>query len=351
MAQWTIRNVKITGISATFPKNTIRTEEFDFFSREEAEIFNKTVGIKERRIATDKLCASDLCADAAERLLKDLQWDKESIDILIFESITPDYKTPPTSCILQHRLGLCEHCFTLDMPMGCCGFLYALNIGGNLLQNGNAKRALLLIGDTTSKTGSPKDKSRAPLFGDAGTAVALEYDESASEIIIEFHTEGKDYEVLMTPHGGTRNPVTPDSFNYVDFGNGIVRAPIHALINGMNVYSFAISRPPRSIVEFMERNNIRQESVDFFLIHQANKMILDRMIKKLKIPQFKVPMNLDEFGNLGGASIPALMVTRMSKELNEKSNLLILSSFGLGLTWSTAALNIQPLIISKPHFI
>ena len=134
--------------------------------------------------------------------------------------------------------------------MGCCGCMYAITVAGNLLTVGNVKRALLLIGDTALRMGSVKDKSRVPLFGDCGTAIALEYDETANDIVVDFHTYGKGYEALMTPHGGFRHPATPASFEYEDFGNGIVRAPIHTLINGMNVFSFAISRPPKSVETF-----------------------------------------------------------------------------------------------------
>ena len=289
-----------------------------------------------------------MCQAAAEKLLEDLGWERESIDALIFESVTGDYKTPPTSCLLQDRLGLTEDCFCMDIPMGCCGCMYAVTVGGNLLTTGNIKRVLLLVGDTALRMGSMKDKSRVPLFGDCGTAVALEYDPSASEIIVDFHTYGKGYEALMTPHGGFRRPATPDSFEYEDFGNGIVRAPIHTLINGMNVFSFAISRPPKSIEKFIADYNIdRNTDIDYFLIHQANKMIVDRIVKKLKLPVEKVPYNLEEFGNLGGASIPSLMVTRLREQLQTKETTLLMSSFGLGLSWGTMKMTTTPMVVSE----
>jgi 3-oxoacyl-[acyl-carrier-protein] synthase-3 len=348
MARWTIKNVKIAGVSAAVPKNIVKTSDFDFFTDEEAETFNNTVGIKERRLGPDTLCASDMCYAAAEQLLSDLGWERESIDVLIFESVTGDYKTPPTSCLLQDRLNLTEDCFCMDIPMGCCGCMYAITVGGNLLTTGNVKRALLLIGDTALRMGSMKDKSRVPLFGDCGTAVALEYDTTAEDIIVDFHTFGKGYEALMTPHGGFRNPATPESFEYEDFGNGIVRAPIHTLINGMNVFSFAISRPPKSIEAFMTDYNIdRNSDIDYFLIHQANKMIVDRVVKKLKLPTDKVPYNLEEFGNLGGASIPSIMVTRLREQLINKENTLLMSSFGLGLSWGTMMMKTKPMVVSE----
>lgn len=348
MARWEIKNVKLVGVSAAVPKNIVKTADFDFFTAEEVETFDKTVGIKSRRLASDDVCASDMCQSAAERLLVDLGWEKDSINVLIFESVTGDYKTPPTSCILQDRLELPESCFCMDIPMGCCGCMYAINVAGNLLSSGNVKRALLLIGDTAMRMGSLKDKSRVPLFGDCGTAVALEYSEGANDIVIDFNTLGKGYEALMTPHGGFRNPITPASFEYQDFGNGIVRAPMHTLINGMNVFSFAISRPPKSIEQFMADYSIdRDNDIDYFLIHQANKMIVDRIVKKLKLPTDKVPYNLEEFGNLGGASIPSLMVTRIADKLRKEDEVkLLCSSFGLGLSWGTMMLKCKNVIVS-----
>lgn len=346
MAKWNINNVSIKGVAMTVPERTVCTAEFDFFTKEEAETFDNTVGIKKRHLASDDVCASDLCFTSAERLLNELGWERDSIDVLIFESVTGDYRTPPTSCILQDRLSLSESCFCLDIPMGCCGCMYAVTIAGNLLTSGNVKRALLLVGDTALRMGSLKDKSRVPLFGDGGTAMALEYDETANNIIVDFHTFGKGYEALMTPHGGFRHPITPASFEYQDFGNGVVRAPIHTLINGMNVFSFAISKPPKSIETFMTENDIdRNTDIDYFLIHQANKLIIDRIVKKLKLPHEKVPYNLEEFGNLGGASIPSLMVTRLRDQLMFKDTTLLMSSFGLGLTWGTMWMKTKPMKI------
>ena len=348
MAKWEIKNVNIAGVSMAVPKHTVKTAEIDLFTQEEADIFDNTVGIKFRHIAPETMCASDMCQAAGEKLLSDLGWEKESIDALIFESVTGDYRTPPTSCLLQDRMGLSENCFCMDIPMGCCGCMYAIAVAGNLLTTGQIKRALLLVGDTALRMGSLKDKSRVPLFGDGGTAMALEYDESAHDIIIDFHTFGKGSEALMTPHGGFRHPATPESFEYQDFGNGIVRAPIHTMINGMNVFSFAISRPPKSVEQFMEDYHIdRNKDVDYFLIHQANKMIVDRVVKKLKLPQDKCPYNLEEFGNLGGASIPSLMVTRISDRLRKEETTILGSSFGLGLSWGTMLLKTKPMIIPQ----
>lgn len=338
MARWNIKNVRLAGVSACMPKQIVKTAELGILNAEDAATFDNTVGIRERRLGPSTLCASDMCQAAAEKLLEEMGWERESIDMLVFESVTGDYyPTPPTSCLLQDRLGLSTDCFCIDLPMGCCGTLYAINVAGNMLSSGNIHRALLLVGDTALRMGSMKDKSRVPLFGDAGTAIALEYDETADDIIIDFHTLGKGHEALMTPHGGFRHPIDETSFEYEDFGNGIVRRPKDTMINGMDVFTFAISRPPKSINQLMEDLSIdREKDIDFFLIHQANKMIVDRIVKKLKLPLDKVPYDLEEFGNLGGASIPSLMVARLRERLtSDQPTRMLCSSFGLGLSWGT----------------
>lgn len=349
MARWNIHNVRMTGVSACVPKEVVHSEDFPFFDKEGAEVFNNTVGILERRLGPDSLCASDMCQAAAEKLLAELGWEKESVDMLVFESVTGDYKTPPTSCLLQDRLGLSEDCFCVDIPMGCCGCMYAMNVAGNMLSNGDIRRALLLIGDTALRMGSMQDKSRVPLFGDMGTAIALEYDPSAQPIMIDFHTQGSGYKALMTPHGGYRHPITEESFVQEDFGNGIIRAPKDTLIDGLAVFTFAISKPAKTVANLMEELHIDKDNdIDYYLIHQANKLIVDRLVKKLKLPAEKVPYNLEEFGNTGGASVPGLMVTRLREQLQQEGNKrLLCSSFGLGLSWGTMLLNVERLVIPE----
>ena len=325
MAYWNIKNVALRGVTGTVPNHPVKSADLPIFNQEEADTFDKTVGILSRYIAPDDVCASDLCQDAGERLLAALGWEKETVDVLLFVSVTGDYKTPPTSAILQDRMGLPNSTFVLDVPMGCCGCIYGITVAGNMLSAGTVKRALVLVGDTGLRMGSMQDKSRVPLFGDSGTAMALEFDPNAEDIVVEMNTLGSGYQALMTPHGGYRHPLTKASFEYEDFGNGIIRAPKDALINGMDVFSFAISKPPISVKNMMERLGL----------DQANKLIVDRIVKKLKLDEAKVPYNIQEFGNLGGASIPMLMTTAIANELQTRPLNLLCSSFGLGLTWGT----------------
>ena len=361
MANWNIKNVSLRGVAGTVPNNVVKTEDFPFFTQEEADLFDSTVGIKNRYIAPEDVCASDLCQDAAERLIDGLGWKKESVDVLIFSSVTGDYKTPPTSAILQDRLGLPSSTFVLDVPMGCCGCMYAITVAGNLLSAGTVRRAILLVGDTAMRMGSNKDKGyfegRKDLFEGLKmaekkekklTAIALEYDPSAHDIVVEFNTLGSGYQALMTPHGGYRHPITKESFIEEDFGNGIVRAPKDAIINGMDVFSFAITKPPISVKKMLDDQGLdKDKDVDFYLIHQANKLIVDRLVKKLKLPVNKVPYNLQQFGNLGGASIPMLMTSEIAGDLSSRPLTLLCSSFGLGLTWGTMLLRTNDVVVQE----
>jgi 3-oxoacyl-[acyl-carrier-protein] synthase-3 len=161
------------------------------------------------------LCASDLCVDAAQRLLKSLEWSTDSVDCLVFVTQTPDYLLPATSCIIQDRLGLKPNCYALDISLGCSGWVYGLSVVAALMESGVFKRALLLAGDTTSVTKSPQDRSTFPLFGDAGTATAIEYRENSGTMAFDFGTDGSGYEAIMIKDGGFANT---SGLSYFDYG-------------------------------------------------------------------------------------------------------------------------------------
>jgi 3-oxoacyl-[acyl-carrier-protein] synthase-3 len=344
MAKWRIENIALKGVAACVPKNTIATENLPIFSKEELNRFLANVGIKQRRVVTEGVCASDLCYEAAEKLITELGWDKAEIEALIFISVSADYRSPMTSCILQDRLGLPQSCFTIDIPSACCGYLHGLTTLANTMASGSIKKGLLLVGDTNYQIGSPEDKSRFPLFGDAGTASAFEYDETADDIISYAYADGNGHEAVIIPHSGFRHPVTPDSFIIQDY-DGIRRAPIHDALDGMTIYSFSISKAPRVLRDFLADNNLDKDTdIDYFLMHQANKMMIDRITFKSKLDPQKVPINIDEFANTGCATIPLLMVTNVSNDLKTKDLNLILLAFGAGLTWGSIYIKTHKII-------
>lgn len=288
MAFLEIQNVKLSGLSACVPKTILENKDYiGFASSEEAEKFMTTTGVYRKRISAADTCTSDLCLHAAEKLIADLKWDKKDIDCLIFVSQTHDYILPATSCLLQNRLGLKEEIFALDISLGCSGWVYGLQVLASLLSHGHFKKGLLLVGDTVLKPCSVEDKSTYPLFGDAGTASALEFSPNSVGFKFQNSTDGKGFEAIIIPNGGYRNGVSPFSFEVAEIEPGIKRTKLHILLDGMNVFSFGISKAPESVNNLSQHFSIDLQGVDFFVFHQANLFMNEKIRKKLKLPKKK----------------------------------------------------------------
>lgn len=339
MAFSEIKNVVIKGVAAAVPERKEFNKDFPKLSEEQLEQYIKTVGVIERRCAIHdgSLCTSDLCYAAAEKLLGELGWNREEIGLLVFVSHSQDYKLPSTACILQARLGLSKETMAFDVPLGCSGFVYGLGIAGNLLSQGSMKKGLLLVGNTQSVYASPEDKSTALLFGDAGSALALEFNPSEAESIkLHFQTDGAGYEALIVPDGGCRHPFNDHSLEMEEFEEGIRRTRLHEKMDGGAVFTFALFNVAKSVKALMNQYQQDIESVDYLLLHQANKFLCDSIRKKLKVTEEKTPFNIDRFGNTSGASVPLLMVTELQEQLRNQQLRLVASGFGVGLSLGSA---------------
>lgn len=336
MAFLEIKNVEIVGISAAVPSKVVENSESDLFpTTEDYKRFVETTGIERRHVVDSGVCASDLCFYAAEKLIEDLNWDKKEVDCLIFVSQTPDYKLPATSCILQNKLGLSRDCMAFDISLGCSGWVYGLTNIASLVSTGQYKKALLLVGDTVSTTKSPLDKSTYPLFGDAGTATALQYVENAAGIKSALFTDGSNYDAIIIEDGGARNPVTNQSFEVTDHGNGIVRNRLQSILDGSAVFTFAISKAPQSVNKLIDNFQISKDEVDYFLFHQANLFMNEKIRTKLQLPAEKVPYILKDFGNTSSTSIPLTMVAGIHNDLKNRNMNHIACAFGVGLSWGS----------------
>lgn len=345
MAFQQFNTVKIDGISACVPANIEENSSLNLFANtEEYEKFVATTGIERRHVVTEGVCASDLCLAAAEKLIAELNWDKNEIDCLIFVSQTPDYKLPATACVLQGKLGLSKNCMTFDISLGCSGWVYGVSTMASILSSGNIKKGLLLVGDTVTRTKSPLDKSTYPLFGDAGTATALSYNENAAPLQIALFTDGTNYDAIMIEDGGYRNPVTENSFDYVDYGNGIVRNKLQSVLDGSSVFTFGISKAPQSVNNLIEYFEIDKDAVDYFVFHQANKLMNEKIRTKLKLPEEKVPYILKDFGNTSSTSIPLTLVNNLGNELKNKELKIIACAFGVGLSWGAMSADFRKIV-------
>ena len=329
MALLSVSNVRIEGVSACVPGRVVENADSTLLSREELEKYIATTGVRRKHCAIPdgSLCASDLCYEAAEKLIADIGWDKRDIGLLIFVSQTQDYKLPATSCILQNRLGLSSDTMSFDVSYGCSGFVYGLSIAGSIVSANKIKKALLLVGNTQSFYASPEDKSMNLLLGDAGTAMALSYSENASPMNFTLHSDGSGKEFLIVPDGGCRNPFNGRSSEMEEFDDGIKRSRLHEKMDGLEVFAFGMRAAPAAFKELNETYGVSENNTDYLCLHQANRFLCEKIRKKLKFPSEKVPYNIEEFGNTSGATIPLLLVTTYKNQLENNA----LNLVGIGL--------------------
>lgn len=330
-------NIKISGIAAAAPTKRVDAHDYDSLFGEEIVKKNiLTTGVKQAFHASKEQTSSDLAYVAAVRLMKEMNIDPRSIDVLIFTAAYLDYQVPPTACVLHGRLGLKQDCIAFDTNLGCSGFVYALQTMGGILNNSSAKRGLLLTGDITSKVVSPLDKSRM-IFGDAGTATLIEKVDDAEPIHIGMRTDGSRFKSIIVPAGAYRNvDATRERTVWPD---GNTRSEFDLFMNGMDVFSFSMSDVPKMAKEFMAQYNLSPTDFDAFVFHQPNLFILKHLIKKLGSTTDKMCVSLDRYGNTSVCAIP-LTICDAFANVAEKKNL-FLYGFGVGLSWACASVTLD----------
>ena len=344
----TINNLKISGVAACVPKRVEENVNLPFFTdRAEAEKVIASTGIARKRVCESGVTSSDLAVPAVERMLADLGWGVDSVDCLFFVSMTRDYIAPQTACILQERLGLRGDCFVMDLPLGCSGWVYGMSVIGSMMQTGQMRRGLLICAETNTKNRNHNDRAVRPLFGDAATVTALEYDVTAKPMNFAFNVDGSGWKAVHMPYGGMRNPTTVESLKEIEVEPGVMRKGTDMVVNGMDVFSFAIKRPPMQLKELISAFDIDIDSVDYLLLHQANKFIDEKIRRLLNFPPEKVPYCIRDFGNVTNASIPLLMVTQIAENLRTKANHCLACGFGVGLAWASCEFTIEESVVSN----
>lgn len=344
MALFSIPRTRIAGIAACVPRNREYTADYRWISHKERDLFIRTVGVEARRVITKGTTTSDLCLSAARRLLSDLAWRAEEIGLLVFVSQTRDYLIPGTSGILQDQLGLPHSTIALDIHQGCSGFVYGLALMGSLMNTTGISKGLLLAGDISSRNTSYRDKSTYPLFGDAGSATAIERPTEASAMHFNLEGDGSGYDAIIIPEGGIRKGLSKSSFNYKRYGKGIYRNNLHVALDGMKVFNFSLREVVPDVQELLKFTNRTIESVDYVVFHQANKLINESLRKMLKTDPAKMPSSIRQYGNTSSASIPLTMASELAGELSTKKINLLLSAFGIGLSWGSVLLETEKII-------
>lgn len=346
MAYLNIPNVRINGISSVVPKKIVQNKDYDYISDIERKFLIKTTGIEEKRHAEKGITTTDLGEKAANHLIKKLSWKKEDIDILVLVTQSRDYYLPSSAIILQDRLGLPSTCMAFDIGLGCSGYVYGLSVVAQFLQNGQLKKGLLISGDVSTISTNYEDKSTYPLFGDAATATAISFEEGAEGIPFNLKNDGKGHEAIIVRDGGAKNQLNDDTTKIQNYGPGINHSRKDLELNGLDVFSFSVKEPPQNIREVFEKSNENIESVDYFVFHQANKLIIDTIRKKLKIEPDKVPFSLTKYGNTSSASIPLTICDQLSEKSKNKK--MLFCGFGVGLSWGSCIINTKDILCLTP---
>ncbi len=341
-----IEDIQIAAITAYLPKEkVVLTSLGELFGNKEVENIINATGIEQVHIAGKGETSSDMCFEAANYLINRENLDRAKIGGLVFVSQTPDYILPATSVILQDRLGLSKNTVCLDIHYGCSGYIYGLFQAALWINIGACEQVLVLAGDTTSSMIHGQDKSLRMVFGDSGTATLVTKGNTTMGISI--NSDGSGYDRLIVPAGGFRTPKSEATKEliYDEDKNG--RTSESLFMDGMAIFNFAIFNVHKDINTLIEEVNWNKDDVKLYALHQANSFMLNYIRKKLKVEDYKVPMNVRNYGNTGPATIPLLLADlyHLSDQILDK---VILSGFGVGLSWGSIACNLTKTKFYEP---
>lgn len=342
-----MKGARVAGVVSCLPTRQVLNPEFEATLGQQAvEDVVKMIGVHARHWVDADTTASDLCLRAGQRLLEQLKWSADSVDALIFLSQTPDYRLPATACVLHGALQMRPGTIAFDVNLGCSGYPYALWLGMMMVQSGAARRVLLAVGDTISKTVDPQDRSTALLFGDAGTMTAIEAttdDLGASHFILG--TDGQGARQLIIPNGATKQHQASDDERWAS------RDLTCLFMDGGEVFKFTLQAVPALIESCLSASGRAAGEHDAFLFHQANAFMLKHLIKKTKLPAERVPINIDRYGNCSCASIPLLMTTDLADRLRNGPMTLAMFGFGVGYSWAGASVPMAPLQCAETIYL
>jgi 3-oxoacyl-[acyl-carrier-protein] synthase III len=333
MALSSITPCRIRAICSAVPAKIFdNLHDTTAFEPEEVDKVVKLAGVKTRHTASDRICSSDLCEAAARKALQMLAWDPGAVDALIMVTQSQDYFLPSTACVLQHKLGLRDSCAAFDVGLGCSGYAYGLWLASMMLSSGGLKRILLLHGETPTRFADRSDRAVALLFGDAGSATALDNlaDPLSPPWWFSLHSDGAGFRDLIIEGGGFRHRFPEDPQSHF----------VH--MNGANIFNFTIKRVPQLIEDTLHAGGISAEAIDYFIFHQSNKFIMSHLARKCKIPPEKIPFTIGEYGSTGGPSVPLTIVEGRLNRPADRALRLLLVAYGVGLSWASALIDLSP---------
>jgi len=301
----------------------------------------EVMGYDKHRLVEPGVCVSDLAVFGLEHLFKNGLLHRDEIDALILVTQSPDHFMPPTSNVIQGRLGLKHDMLCMDIGQGCAGFVIGLIQAFLLLEQESIRKVVLINADVLSRKTSPKDRNSYPLIGDAAAITVVERDPEDTVIHANLKMDGTRNNVLMIPAGGFRLPSSPATAVLEDGGDNNLRAKDHLHMEGPTVFNFVQAEVPRMIDDLLKYAGATMDEVDYFFCHQPNRFMLQKLADKMQLPYPKMPSNVvEQFGNSSGVTIPITITSNLRDRLMHEQFRVCMAGYGVGLTWSSMLLDL-----------
>lgn len=341
---FTFRRKRISGLLTVVPAHEqlfLQDMKNFNFSEARSRKLMDVMGYDRHRLVEPGVCVSDLVGFGMRHLFDRALLGRDDFDALILVTQSPDHFLPPTSNIIQGQLNLRQDILCLDINQGCAGFLIGLIQAFLLLEQESIRKVVLVNADVMSRKTSAKDRNSYPLVGDAASITIIERDVESSLIHANLKMDGVRSQVLMIPAGGFRLPSSQETAVLEDVGDNNLRAKDHLRMDGAAVFNFVQVEVPPLIESLLACAGASIEQVDYFLCHQPNRFMLQKLADKMKVPYAKMPMNIVEhFGNSSGVTIPMAVVYNLGRRLEQEKCCVCLVGFGVGLTWSSMLMNL-----------
>lgn len=340
MGFYKFKNVGIQAMTACVPANKVSTQWFlKYYTQEHIDKFVETTGITERRFADDKTCASDLCIKAAQSIFERTEIQPEEIDMLIFVTQTQDFRTPGSGVMIQDKLGLKKTTLVYDLNETCNGFIHGLIMAYTFLTaQSSINKILLLDGDTLSKLISLRDNSTGMLLGDSSMAAVITRGEQFGNSFFSMNSDGSNIQSVITPGGGFRYRSSAETLKDVEYEDGSIRNFEQNVMQGADVFSFAVSELPRDVKRLLEFAGKSIDEIDWYAFHQANKFMTQHVARKLKADVNKTLFSIQHFGNTAGVSIPLTLTFNRDKIKPNQS--ILMNAIGAGFLYGSGLINI-----------
>lgn len=345
------KNKRISGILTILPKRVVAFEEemgnYNFPEKKSLRL-KKIMGYNTHRIAAEGQCSSDFCIHGLQYLFDNGLLQKDEIDALLFVSQSPDYFMPPTSNLIQGHFELKHDIICMDINQGCAGFELGLMQAFMLLEQESINKVVLMNADVLSPKVSIHDRNSKPLIGDAAAITIVEKTDEDEDIYVAVKMDGTGAKSLMIPAGGFRMPCSEETAIEHEDEAGNFRSLNNLVMQGDDVFNFVQREVPPMIQDLLKRAKLSADDIDWYMFHQPNKFMLNKLADAIGVAYDKMPSNIVEnFGNASGVTVPTCISYNLGKKLEQESYQICLAGFGGGLTWASIIMKMGNLAFNK----